>query len=345
MQPHDELLNWVWPRVEAECGMGVDPKEFLANLPISDFLLRKSPRVSWTRWGTWADADEAKKDQRAKQLLILLHFGIVQGWFSSEKRLQAMMGALAPKRRDVQAVDGARTTAQAKAAHAKLRDKCANTMHLAAMVLADDSIRKDEGMIAFVCRLVREETLRWASRLRGVEGVSRFHFERAALVDGYSAAILGLLEPPTRLPDLMRCGLSVAFDTQELKGLKADSVEVLHGQQTMQDFNPHKFALVLGGTEELERRAMLEFKKDYEAFLACQVASDEAPFWKKLLVRSVFQHVVVSETLAACAPDFGPEHIPMMKAQAKRICCHLGTTLPVEVNFRGCQDTHTHTCA
>lgn len=298
--------------------------------------------------------------------MIILHFGIVQGWFSSEKRLQAMMGALTPKRRDVQAIDGARMTAQAKAAHTKLRDKCANTMHLAAMVLADDSIRKDEGMIAFVCRPVREETLRWASRLRDVEGVSRFHFERAALVDGYSAAVLGLLEPLARLPDLMRCGLSVAFDTKDLNGLKADSVEVLHEQQAMQDFMgwlliavarrvrghlavawtyPHKFALVLGGTEELERRAMLEFKKDYEAFLACQVASDEAPFWKKLLVRSVFQHVAVSETLAACAPDFGPEHIPMMKAQAKRICCHLGTTLPVEVNFRGFQDTHTHTCA
>ena len=115
------------------------------------------------------------------------------------------------------------TIKKSKGSIANLRDRCHNTMHVTANVLFDPKVYADMGMLGYVCHPIRRERNLLASSLRSVDDFQK-HMLRAALLDTSYLHSLGKLTSPfARIEDLARCGITIEFDSAELKRLSKDS--------------------------------------------------------------------------------------------------------------------------
>lgn len=108
------LLEWLWPKTLRDKGVEASEygqKEFLQALLSSRWMVSKGARVCSTRWGTWAAEEAERLPSHHGRLLVLIHYGLVQGWFRRRGSLDAMINGLLPRRRPTSA--GASTTKEA----------------------------------------------------------------------------------------------------------------------------------------------------------------------------------------------------------------------------------------
>ena len=196
-------------------------------------LQTKGPRVATSRWGTRAEADAHWQCHHRERLLTILLLGIKQGWLQKGGAATLIVDKLAgltkplTKARDLPPGQSRDTIKQSKESIANLRDRCRNTMHVTANVLCDPKVYADMGMLGYVCHPIRREHNLLASSLRSVDDLQE-HMLRAALLDTSYLHCLGKLTSPfARIEGLARCGITIGFDSAELKRLSKDSPEVL----------------------------------------------------------------------------------------------------------------------
>lgn len=200
---------------------GYSKEEFLKPLLAQPWLAQRGPKVNLTRWRTWLGSHFFRRDFRGEKLLTLLFYGIQAGWLKRKSNFGAMMDSLHASKTTA-AFQTKVTTKASKQELAKMRDRCKNTMHLAACVLADEKVEFDSVLIIFTGSIIRAEHGVLANSLKNTVAALVIDADRAWLRDRSLLALCDLLCPWKRPFECERVGVRMEFDAGELRGIDKD---------------------------------------------------------------------------------------------------------------------------
>ena len=220
----DPLVEYLLPRIRTDKSDDeLSAAQVLDGLAEESFLERKGQRVCTSRWSSWVDAVAEVIPTWHSRLLVLLHSGQVQGWLSNKKAVawQALQKNIASTVRAAEEEEKKAPMKEEKEKLRKMRDSCANTLHLVATMLADHRLRSQVCCVWKVLRPWRRAHGILSQKLRSgqshLEYVVDMASEQTWLVD----ALNDLTDPWSDGVCCVRIGLLM-----EVKGV---SMEVMEG--------------------------------------------------------------------------------------------------------------------
>lgn len=110
------------------------------DLGEAKWLHKLGPKTAPSRWFNFHDAVAFFEPHNTERLAGMCFLGIQQGWFKGKDSTKGLMKALTPgsEKKDNERKTG---TAEATERESRMRDRCANSLHLSAAILADRDIR------------------------------------------------------------------------------------------------------------------------------------------------------------------------------------------------------------
>lgn len=136
----DPLWQWIFPRLCRDVGEGGEEhfegkeEEMLQRLQLDEQFRVKGPRVTLCRWWNWFDAAGWLLERWHSRLLVLLYLGLQDGSMLKASSVD-LLKSLTPRLTKEEHSQDSTNMKESKEAADRVRDKCKNTCHYAAIVM------------------------------------------------------------------------------------------------------------------------------------------------------------------------------------------------------------------
>ena len=314
------------------------------------------PKQAPSRWFSWHDAQAFYEPFAGERLAGLCLLGIQQGWFSKGSSQAGLLRALTPaSKKDGPGDEKKLSTADAAERERRARDRCANSLHLVAAILANEDIQFEAKLASMVSQGQIDWHKKWSSSLNSDTAGAEF----ASLSAKGKLSTDVILTTAARCGDmdnLQRVGIEVDFSDASCKKLAHDSPFVLLQNDRMKlaidlvwaliseevrlmiawsSLYPYRFAALLEASPDLLDAELRTMKETAEAWEEANKRTQ--PFWKRLVRRSPMAWVLNQDTFEIFRQE-KYEYSARCKEQNERMWDHNMTTLQLERGFQHLRD-------
>ena len=187
------LFQQLWPEI-AEA-MGYTPaeqfdtsfqSEFFDGIPESPAFCLKGPKLQTARWHSFLDVFKFWRGYLPLRKLVLTYHGIMEGWLLKKAGLIQSQGA--PKGPVHEDTAKKSTSANAESQDARLWANCANSLHVALLILMDQSLLRKADIMWGLAKPLREWHSDQSVFLRSPAHSVRFY---VAMAEGQALGAIG----------------------------------------------------------------------------------------------------------------------------------------------------------
>ena len=272
----DALWQFIYPRIchdrgeLAEATMPGKEEEVLESLTLDEQFQKRGPRVTLCRWFNWFDTAVWLEERWHTRLAALLFLCIQTGAMFKEGSFE-ILDPLCPTWSKTDLAQGASSSSmqQSKAAGDRVRDKCANTAHYAAVVMLSSRHLQQVRMLICCMRGYRDWHGKVCAELRSPQKALEFHIECAK--GGHLFPIITkAMEPLSDIKELEHIGFQVGAAALKSKKLCPDSDEVW-----AEDLMARRFSDIAWGLMEHRFIGMMDSVYGYPQSLALLLDTGE----------------------------------------------------------------------
>jgi len=322
-------------------------EQVLASLPA--VLANKGSKVPRSRWFHFVDCARAHDRIWSSRALVLLYVGLRAGYVRAQHNghvvLQPTRGQAAGE------VQKTPTSGAAPSVVGFLRPRCKNTLHVAAMLYLDRTVKLANRIIFTVAEPVRLWHGVQCRDLRDPTACEQFAIAQA------SGEFLGSLCDTVRVlrsaERLEFMGLSVSLGKPE-RALSKESCEVIQENEhvglivgfvfallayRIRGMSPHwlgfplKFAALLDSRVDVQQRTLALMRERAAAWSAARELGRSA-MWRRILERSPMNYMYVA-IMMALGEEVGFSRVTVeMRRWARAWTLGIGTTKAVEDVFQ-----------
>eukprot|EP00971_Amphidinium_carterae_P339081 6476688-Amphidinium_carterae.1 len=353
----DPLFQFFYPGICAD--KNIDPLEstpesVLREIQGSAWLTKLAVKTAATRWFSWHSAQEYYEPYTTERLMCLCFLGIHQGWFQQSGKAAAVLKPLVEKSKSGEG-EARSTMLQAQEQESRMRDKCANALHLTATILADADIQNDCRIARYLSLEQRAFHSHYAHTLKTTEdglqlAITLSSGERSLDIIGKAASQLGDAEA------LHRCGLQVSFEGTRWRKLGLEDAECQSQKQLMSRMGellfaqineevafmvmwtstlPYKLAQMLLPDAEQRASILKTVREIFEAYAAAESLGGK--FLQKL-VHLTNLHWVVNKELFLLLEETDWQWSGKLETHLRRMWSNMGSTLVTERAFQSIRD-------
>ena len=211
VQPDDALFAFFFQRICEDRGQdatSVDPAQVLEDLRDAKWLSVLGPKSQQSRWFSFQAAQQFWQPYVSERLAGLCYLGVIQGWFTTVERAGMV---IRPLRSAASKDNEQKESMQAEGEKdARMRDRCANGLHLASCILGCVDIQYDCNIALHMGGAIWRSHQYWAHHLRSADD-SVMLAAQLASGNQHAQILEQLVLALSDLAGLKHCGLQVDF--------------------------------------------------------------------------------------------------------------------------------------
>lgn len=233
--PTCPLFQQLWPEIaqamgytEAEQFDTYFQRVFFEGIPESPAFGLKGPRLQTARWHSFLDVFRFWREHLPLRKLILTYHGIMEGWLLKKAGFVQSQGA--PKGPVHEDAAKKSTSASVEGPDARLWANCANSLHVALLILMDPALLRRADIMWGLAKPLRDWHSDQSVFLRSPSHSVRFY---VAMAEGQALGAIGGIFSCMKWVGLQGMGFVTSL-TPALSALEAGSPEVLDEDSWMQ---------------------------------------------------------------------------------------------------------------